>query len=70
MCCALLQPFAALVRLCSPAGAECAVIARQIRQRTHLIQRTVRAGVAAPDRQMVRLVCALLPDKKRPQERL
>ena len=30
MCCALLQPFAALVRLCSPAGVECAVIARQI----------------------------------------
>ena len=30
VCCALLQPFAALVRLCSPAGAECAVIARQI----------------------------------------
>lgn len=30
VCCALLQPFAALVRLCSPTGAECAVIARQI----------------------------------------
>ena len=38
VCCALLQPFAALVR--RPAD----------RQRTHLIQRTVRAGVAAPDR--------------------
>lgn len=30
VCCVLLQPFAALVRLCSPTGAECAVIARQI----------------------------------------
>ena len=70
VCCALLQPFAALVRLCSPAGAECAVIARQIAN-AHTLFNVLCALVWLPlTGQMVRLVCALLPDKKRPQERL
>ena len=70
VCCALLQPFAALVRLCSPAGVECAVIARQIAN-AHTLFNVLCALVWLPlTGQMVRLVCALLPDKKRPQERL
>ena len=70
VCCALLQSFAALVRLCSPAGAECAVIARQIAN-AHTLFNVLCALVWLPlTGQMVRLVCALLPDKKRPQERL
>lgn len=70
VCCALLQPFAALVRLCSPAGVECAVIARQIAN-AHTLFNVLCALVWLPlTGQMVRLVCALLPDKKRPEERL
>ena len=70
VCCALLQPFAALVRLCSPAGAECAVIARQIAN-AHTLFNVLCALVWLPlTGQMVRLVCALLPDKNRPGERL
>ena len=70
VCCALLQPFAALVRLCSPAGAECAVIARQIAN-AHTLFNVLCALVWLPlTGQMVRLVCALLPDKNRPEERL
>ena len=70
VCCALLQPFAALVRLCSPAGVECAVIARQLAN-AHTLFNVLCALVWLPlTGQMVRLVCALLPDKKRPQERL
>ena len=70
VCCALLQPFAALVRLCSPAGAECAVIARQIAN-AHTLFNVLCALVWLPlTGQMVRLVCALLPDKNRPKERL
>ena len=70
VCCALLQSFAALVRLCSPAGVECAVIARQIAN-AHTLFNVLCALVWLPlTGQMVRLVCALLPDKKRPQERL
>lgn len=64
VCCALLQPFAALVRLCSPAGVECAVIARQIAN-AHTLFNVLCALVWLPlTGQMVRLVCALLPDKK------
>ena len=64
VCCAL------LVRLCSPAGVECAVIARQIAN-AHTLFNVLCALVWLPlTGQMVRLVCALLPDKKRPQERL
>lgn len=70
VCCALLQPFAALVRLCSPTGAECAVIARQIAN-AHTLFNVLCALVWLPlTGQMVRLVCALLPDKNRPEERL
>ena len=70
VCCALLQPFAALVRLCSPTGAECAVIARQIAN-AHTLFNGLCALVWLPlTGQMVRLVCALLPDKNRPEERL
>ena len=70
VCCALLQPFTALVRLCSPTGTECAVIARQIAN-AHTLFNVLCALVWLPlTGQMVRLVCALLPDKKRPQERL
>ena len=70
VCCALLQPFAALVRLCSPTGAECAVIARQIAN-AHTLFNGLCALVWLPlTGQMVRLVCALLPDKNRPKERL
>ena len=54
----------------SPAGAECAVIARQIAN-AHPLFNVLCALVWLPlTGQMVRLVCALLPDKKRPQERL
>ena len=70
VCCALLQPFAALVRLCSPTGTECAVIARQIAN-AHTLFNGLCALVWLPlTGQMVRLVCALLPDKNRPEERL
>ena len=70
VCCALLQPFAALVQLCSPTGAECAVIARQIAN-AHTLFNGLCALVWLPlTGQMVRLVCALLPDKNRPKERL
>ena len=70
VCCALLQPFAALVRLCSPTGAECAVIARQIAN-AHTLFNGLCALVWLPlTGQMVRLVCALLPDKNCPKERL
>ena len=70
VCCALLQPFAALVRLCSPTGAECAVIARQIAN-AHTLFNVLCALVWLPlTGQMVRLVCALLPNKNRPEERL
>ena len=70
VCCALLQPFAALVRLCSPVGVECAVIARQIAN-AHTLFNVLCALVWLPlTGQMVRLVCALLPDKNRPEERL
>ena len=70
VCCALLQPFAALVRLCSPAGVEWAVIARQIAN-AHTLFNVLCALVWLPlTGQMVRLVCALLPDKNRPEERL
>ena len=70
VCCALLQPFAALVRLCSPAGTECAMIARQIAN-AHTLFNVLCALVWLPlTGQMVRLVCALLPDKNRPKERL
>lgn len=70
VCCALLHPFAALVRLCSPTGAECAVIARQIAN-AHTLFNGLCALVWLPlTGQMVRLVCALLPDKNRPKERL
>ena len=70
VCCVLLQPFAALVRLCSPTGAECAVIARQIAN-AHTLFNGLCALVWLPlTGQMVRLVCALLPDKNRPKERL
>ena len=70
VCCALLQPFAALVRLCSPTGAECAVIARQIAN-AHTLFNVLCALVWLPlTGQMVRLACALLPDKNRPEERL
>ena len=70
VCCALLQPFAALVRLCSPTGAECAVIARQIAN-AHTLFNGLCALVWLPlTGQMVRLVCTLLPDKNRPKERL
>ena len=70
VCCALLQPFAALVRLCSPTGAECAVIARQIAN-AHTLFNGLCALVWLPlTGQMVRLVCVLLPDKNRPAERL
>ena len=70
VCCALLQPFAALVRLCSPAGVEWAVIARQIAN-AHTLFNVLCALVWLPlTGQMVRLVYALLPDKNRPEERL
>ena len=75
VCCALLQPFAALVRQCSPAGVECAVIARQIAN-AHTLFNVFNTNVLCAlvwlplTGQMVRLGCALLPDKKRPQERL
>ena len=70
VCCALLQPFTALVRLCSPTGTECAVIARQIAN-AHTLFNGLCALVWLPlTGQMVRLVCALLPDKNRPEERL
>ena len=70
VCCILLQPFAALVRLCSPTGVECAVIARQIAN-AHTLFNGLCALVWLPlTGQMVRLVCALLPDKNRPKERL
>lgn len=50
--------------------AECAVIARQIAN-AHTLFNVLCALVWLPlTGQMVRLVCALLPDKKRPQERL
>ena len=70
VCCALLQPFAALVRLCSPAGVECAVIARQIANANTLFN-LLGALVGRPVTGLIgRLGCALLPYKTRPQERL
>ena len=63
VCCALLQPFAALVRLCSPTGAECAVIARQIAN-AHTLFNVVCTLVWLPlTPLMVRFVCRLVPDR-------
>ena len=70
VCCALLQPFAALVPMISPKGPELEVIARQIAN-AHTLFNGLCALVWLPlTGQMVRLVCALLPDKNRPEERL
>ena len=70
VCCALLQPFTALVQWCSPTGAECTVLARQIAN-AHTLFNGLCALVWLPlTGQMVRLVCVLLPDKNRPPERL
>mgnify|MGYP003169622089 CR=1 FL=1 len=56
-----------LAALC---GAGCAVIARQIAN-AHTLFNVLCALVWLPlTGQMVRLVCALLPDKNRPGERL
>ena len=56
---------AALVRLCSPLqGQECAVITAD--RKYALFNVLYCAGMAALTGQMVRLVCALLPDKNRP----
>ena len=64
VCCALLQPFAALVRLCSPAGAECAVIARQIAN-AHTLFNALCTLIWLPlTPLMVRLVTTLVPEKR------
>ena len=68
--CALLPWYAGLVAMISPKGPELEVIARQIAN-AHTLFNVLCALVWLPlTGQMVRLVCALLPDKKRPQERL
>ena len=65
VCCVLLQPFTALVQAVSPAGPECAVIARQIAN-AHTLFNVCCALVWLPlTGQMVRLVTALLPEHKR-----
>ena len=63
MCCGLLGPFAALVQRLSPAGPECAVIARQIAN-AHTLFNVCCALVWLPlTGRMVRLVTRLLPDR-------
>ena len=63
VCCALLGPFTALVQRISPAGPECAVIARQIAN-AHTLFNVLCAVVWLPlTSVMVRLVCRLLPDR-------
>ena len=59
-----------LVELLPPEGEELEIITRQIAN-AHTLFNVLCALVWLPlTGQMVRLVCALLPDKKRPQERL
>ena len=63
VCCGLLGPFAALVQALSPAGPECAVIARQIAN-AHTLFNVCCALVWLPlTGRMVRLVTRLLPDR-------
>ena len=63
VCCGLLGPFAALVQRLSPAGPECAVIARQIAN-AHTLFNVCCALVWLPlTGRMVRLVTRLLPDR-------
>ena len=63
VCCALLGPFTALVQRLSPAGPECAVIARQIAN-AHTLFNVLCAVVWLPlTSVMVRLLCRLLPDR-------
>ena len=65
VCCALLQPFTALVQMLSPAGPECAVLSRQIAN-AHTLFNVCCALVWLPlTGRMVRLVTALFPERRR-----
>lgn len=63
VCCVFLRPFTALVQQLSPAGPECAVIARQIAN-AHTLFNVLCTTVWLPlTPLMVRLVRRLLPDR-------
>ncbi len=63
VCCVFLRPFTALVQQLSPAGPECAVIARQIAN-AHTLFNVLCTAVWLPlTPLMVRLVRRLLPDR-------
>ena len=68
VCCAVLGPFTVLVQRLSPAGPECAVIARQIAN-AHTLFNVCCALVWLPlTGQMVKLVTALLPERSGTQQ--
>ena len=63
VCCVFLRPFTALVQQLSPAGPECAVIARQIANAHTLFNVLCTAAWLPLTPLMVRLVRRLLPDR-------